>query len=163
VIIGITGHRSLGGPATEAWVRAALTDEIAQRPIHRGLSSLAVGADQLFAEILISAHIEFEAVIPCAGYEATFRDDVERIRFYHLVARAATVHRLPFDAPSEPAFLAAGAWIASHCDLLIAVWNGLPARGIGGTAEVVALAQTQGRRWLHIDPVRRTIGDGGKA
>ena len=29
----------------------------------------------------------------------------------------------------------------AHCEVLIAIWDGQPARGPGGTAEVVALAR----------------------
>jgi hypothetical protein len=157
VIVGITGHQDLGDAAAVAWVHGTLIEQIARRRVHRGLSSLAAGADQIFAEVLQSARIELEAVIPCAGYEVTFGDDAARAGYERSLAVAASVHRLPFGSPSEQAFLAAGAWIVSHCDLLIAVWNGLPARGIGGTGDVVALAQAQGRAWLHLDPVERTV------
>ena len=34
----------------------------------------------------------------------------------------------------------------AHCDLLVAVWDGLPPRGRGGTGEVVQLAITRGTR-----------------
>jgi hypothetical protein len=157
VIVGITGHQDLGDVAAVAWVRGVLIEQIDRRPVRRGLSSLATGADQLFADVLQSARVELEAVIPCAGYEMTFVDDVARAGYDRLMAGAASIHWMPFDSPTEQAFLAAGAWIVSHCDLLIAVWNGLPARGIGGTGEVVAVARAQGRSWIHVHPVERTV------
>jgi len=157
LIVGITGHQNLGDAAAVAWVRGALTEQIARRVVRRGLSSLAIGADQIFAEVLQAARIELEVVIPCAGYEATFGDDAARAGYDRLVMGAVSIHRLPFDSPTGQAFLAAGAWIVSHCDLLIAVWNGQPARGTGGTGEVVAVARAHGRPWIHVHPVERTV------
>ncbi|MGW4103078.1 hypothetical protein [Streptomyces sp. NPDC004976] len=44
----------------------------------------------------------------------------------------------------EQAYLGAGRWIVDHCDRLIAVWDGRPARGLGGTGNVVANARRTG-------------------
>ena len=38
----------------------------------------------------------------------------------------------------------------AHCDILIAVWDGLPPRGRGGTGEVVQLALTRGTAIIHV-------------
>lgn len=156
MIAGITGHQNPGDATVLQWIRATLAEQIADRAIRRGLSSLAVGVDQIFVEVLQSMQIEFEAVIPCEGYEATFGDAAARARYARLLAGAATVHQLPFRTPTEQAFFAAGKWIVSRCDVLIAVWNGRPARGLGGTADVVAVARAQGRPWIHLDPLART-------
>ena len=41
-------------------------------PVTQGLTSLAVGADQLFAKQLFERKIPYLAVIPCERYERTF-------------------------------------------------------------------------------------------
>jgi hypothetical protein len=46
--------------------------------------------------------------------------------------------------------MAAGRATIAHCDLLIAIWDGRPPRGRGGTAEVVHLAVAQGTPVVHI-------------
>jgi hypothetical protein len=155
VIIGITGHQELGDAETIRWVRATISREVSVRRPEYGLSSLAAGADQLFVEVLQSAGISYQAVLPCRGYETTFATHPERERFRDLLSRAVRIHQLPFSGPCEEAFFAAGKWIIGHCDLLLAVWNGLPARGLGGTGDVVAFAQSCGRRWLHVNPAER--------
>jgi hypothetical protein len=38
----------------------------------------------------------------------------------------------------------------AHCDVLIAIWDGLPPRGRGGTGEVVQLALTRGTAIIHL-------------
>jgi hypothetical protein len=40
----------------------------------------------------------------------------------------------------------------AHCDILIAIWDGLPPRGRGGTGEVVQLALTRGTAIIHLNP-----------
>jgi hypothetical protein len=44
----------------------------------------------------------------------------------------------------------AGRATVAHCDLLIAVWDGLPSRGRGGTAETVDVALVKGTPVLHL-------------
>jgi hypothetical protein len=51
------------------------------------------------------------------------------------------------------AYKQAGEYVVDHCDVLIAVWDGQPARGRGGTAEVVKYAREQNR------PIIRVWGD----
>ena len=41
--------------------------------------------------------------------------------------------------------------------MLIAIWDGLAAKGLGGTADIVRFAQSRSMRVLHIDTVARAI------
>ncbi|MFD4786250.1 hypothetical protein ACFWN1_04065 [Streptomyces sp. NPDC058459] len=109
-----------------------------------GYGSLAEGADQLFAQELLAAGGELHAVIPANGYEATFSSS-DKSTYFTLLDMATDVTRLSFESPSEEAYDAAGQWIAKHCEILIAVWDGKPARGLGGTADAVAHARKLGR------------------
>jgi hypothetical protein len=63
---------------------------------------------------------------------------------------------LPYPFPSEEAFWNAGKYIVDHSDLVVAVWDGEAARGLGGTADVVQYALTVGRKVVHVNPVART-------
>ena len=45
-------------------------------------------------------------------------------------------------------------------DIVLAVWNGKPAKGKGGTADVVAYAIRRGVPLIHIDSAWR-VGRGG--
>jgi hypothetical protein len=42
-------------------------------------------------------------------------------------------------------------WVVTHSDILIAVWNGLPGNGIGGTADAVEHALRLNQDWIHIN------------
>lgn len=159
MIAGVSGHRDLGEAAAIAWVRGAIDVELQRHAVTHGMTSLAEGADQLFAQLLASHGIPFDAVIPCDGYDETFTTPSALASFQDLLARASKIHRLPFVTPTEEAFLAAGKWIVNHCELLVAVWNGLPARGLGGTGDIVAYAQERNRRWIHLNPIDRSVAE----
>jgi hypothetical protein len=123
-----------------------------------GVSSLAEGADQLFAAHVLGAGGVLEAIVPCEDYGRTLATDSGRVRYEQFRNAAETVITLPFAKPSEEAFLAAGHTLRDRCDHLFAVWDGRPARGLGGTADVVSYARTRGRpiTVLWVDGVLRT-------
>jgi len=143
--IGVTGHRSIPQEVHThvlEELRAALCG-------HEGsleaLSSLAVGADQLFADLALAHGAELTVVIPSGDYEAGFADEADLARYRALKARAAREIRLDYPHSTDEAYYAAGAYIADHCDRLLAVWDGLPAGGLGGTGDIVTYARSLGR------------------
>jgi hypothetical protein len=141
--VGITGHRDLRH-VTHRLVRAAVAAELAAyRPLH-GISSLAEGADQIFAEQVLEARGALTAVIPSGGYAATFQTVAARAMYRNLRGRATEVIELAFPGPSENAYWAAGRQVVCLSDVLLAVWDGAPSGGVGGTADVVAFAGERG-------------------
>jgi hypothetical protein len=142
--IGATGHQNIppeAGPYVTATVREAV------RTLHEPrllFTSLAAGADQLVAEILLEEGGSIHAILPSAGYEDTLQGH-DLVSYRNLLARAEEVERLDFPAPSEEAYWAAGQAVVDRCDILIAVWDGLPSRGLGGTADAVRYANQQGK------------------
>jgi hypothetical protein len=156
VRFGVTGHRVLppgvADHAMDHWRRVLPTGAGLL-----GVSSLADGADQLFAAHVLASGGTLEAVLPWAGYARSLGTDGSRARFEDLVRAAATVITLPCSEPSDQGYLAAGQALVDRCDHLFAVWDGLPARGLGGTGDVVAYARARGRpvTVLWIDGVHR--------
>jgi hypothetical protein len=140
--IAVSGHRGLP-PATiglvDAEIRARLDGRAAEVT---GLSCLADGADQIFARAVVDLGGQIEVVIPAAAY----RDGLPAGAHEHydwLLARAADVHRLPFTESTSQSHMAASTFMLARADELWTVWDGQPARGYGGTADVVALAHRQ--------------------
>lgn len=143
--LGISGHQDLS-PAIITFVRPAMVKIISdQKDRIVGVSSLAVGADQLFAWIVLEHGGALHAIIPCDGYERTFAEPERLKDFQSLLARAAKRETLSYPEPSEEAFLAAGHRVVDNSDVLIAVWDGRPAGGKGGTADIVDYARGQNR------------------
>jgi hypothetical protein len=84
-------------------------------------------------------------------YETTLDGDAAEL-YTRLLAQASDTTRLAFSAPGEPAYEAAGQWIAEHSEVLIAVWDGRAARGRGGTADTVSYARELDRELRVIWP-----------
>ncbi|BCY08695.1 hypothetical protein [Actinoplanes sp. L3-i22] len=155
---GITGHRTLppriADRAREHWRRV-----LPEGAGLLGVSCLADGADQLFAAHVLATGGTLEAVLPapCGPYAGTLSADGGQARFETYVRAAATVLTMPFPQPCDQGYLAAGQAVVDRCDHLFALWDGLPARGLGGTADIVAYARSRDRpvTVLWIDGVRR--------
>jgi hypothetical protein len=142
--VGVTGHQDIPSFATDA-IRMMMRRSLEELsgPI-TGVSSLAEGADQMFAAVVLDRGGLLHVVIPCRRYEEAFASAGAAQAFSSLLARAADIETLPFPEPSEEAFCAAGCRVVDVSDLLVAVWDGEPARGKGGTADIVEYARRKG-------------------
>jgi hypothetical protein len=151
--IGITGHQRLRDASRWEYVRTELRSAIQEFvPALVGVTSLAAGADQMFAEIVLSLGGSIECIIPFPGYERTFADDQARGAYFHLLGRAQRRVLLDPGSSDEESFWAAGKRVVDESDCVIAVWDGRPASGLGGTGDVVAYATERGKTVLRIDP-----------
>lgn len=149
--IGVTGHVHIPAtaqPDIERDLRSLMAD-LAQ-PL-TGYTCLAPGADQMFARVVLELGGRVSAIIPCVGYAESL-DPGERTVLGELLAEASTTEFLDFPRPSEEAYMAAGRRVVDQSDLLIAVWDGQPARGPGGTADVVQYAGARGTRIIRVWP-----------
>lgn len=158
--VGITGHRKLGEDArVHAYVQAQcvrILDRLRDLAAygHAGLvaySALAIGADQLFAEAALGLAVPLVGAIPFEDYPDDFKGP-DRPKFEALLARCWEVQRLPIQRRSNRAYLKVGQWLVDQVDCVVTVWNGLPAAGLGGTADIVAYARKKKRLLLRIDP-----------
>ncbi|WP_204057576.1 hypothetical protein [Microbispora corallina] len=131
--IAVTGHRDVSRdsvPLLEAALRGVLASHA---PDLVGISCLAAGADQLFAQTVLDLGGRLEAVVPAEAYGDG--------AFEALLGRAEVVRRLPYRTASPEAYAAANDVMLESADLLVAVWDGRPSRGAGGTADAVACAR----------------------
>jgi hypothetical protein len=141
--IAVSGHRGLAGETAllvEEAIRAAL-DEAG--PDITGISCLADGADQIFARAVTDLGGSLEAIIPASRYRDSLPAGAHS-EFDRLLAMAANACCLLFAKPTPESFMAAAALMIDDADVLYAVWDGQPARGPGGTADVVAYARGRG-------------------
>jgi hypothetical protein len=154
--VGITGHQHLDDPTAWSWVADAIRSELtALTPPLVAITSLAIGADQLLAELVLEHGGTIHAVLPYREIERSFLP--EDLPLFRMLASQAELEILDTPGTDQDAYLAAGLRVVDLSDLVIAVWNGLPAVGKGGTADVVDYALQKGIRLLHIEPVGRTV------
>ncbi|GHH34493.1 hypothetical protein [Lentzea cavernae] len=144
--LAITGHRGLTAEVeaeVDRMIRAAVSDGRAADGPVAGVSCLADGADAVFAQAVLDAGGSLVAVLPASEYRETLPEDYRPV-YDTLLARAGRVVRLPFVTPDPHAYMEAGKRMVDESDALLAVWDGLPGRGPGGTADVVAYARSRG-------------------
>lgn len=144
MVVGVTGHQNLP-PLAVPSIAAHIKRELARAAKLEGICSLAAGADQLFATLVLKAGGSLHVVIPSRHYETTFSKIDELANYRKLLDCAAVVEEIDYDEPSDTAFFEAGQRVVDVCDRLIAIWDGKPARGVGGTADIVRYAQRRHR------------------
>lgn len=170
LVIGVTGHRDLDRadyPIYRARVAELLTSLRRQYPATplRILSSLAEGADRLAAEVALEHQCELLVPLPLepAEYERDFPDSTEEFRSLLGRVPAEHVFVLEHTAGHAPphwsaaghrdlSYREAGAYMAAHSHVLLALWDGLDNDSIAGTAAVVRL-KLEGQSLSHaLDP-----------
>jgi hypothetical protein len=142
--IAITGHRGLPA-ATERRVDQAIREQLATYADSDlvGISNLADGADQLFAQAVLDVGGQLEVIVPAAQYRDGLPESAHAA-YDSLLSKAAKVDRLDRVESTEDAHMEASSAMLATADWLFAVWDGKPARGYGGTADVVAEARKRG-------------------
>jgi hypothetical protein len=137
--------------------------------LFRVLSPLAEGADRAVARAVLDQPMaRLDAVLPLAidDYLRDFATEESKNEFRELLARSRKptflrTRRIDQDRSEardqaelrRESYAKVGQYVVDHCDVLIAVWDGQPPRGQGGTAEIVAYAEEQNR------PIIRVWGD----
>src|SRR3972149_9085048 len=160
IVVGVTGHRDLREediPGLEKNVEA-IFKEIKNKYKGKGkyqcppikiLSPLAEGADRLVARIGLHAghaEVKLTAILPMPKeeYEKDFDTAGSKREFADLLEKAEDVFELPFiegntlemvqrcKESRDKQYALAGAYIAAHSQILIALWDG---RATSETAE----------------------------
>jgi SMODS and SLOG-associating 2TM effector domain 1 len=165
--VGVTGHRVL---ADEEALAARVREAVAQAErlvpptpatpvLLTVVSSLAEGADRLVAREVLAregALLEVPLPLPRERYRGDFRTPESQREFDELMGRASLVIEPELTTGPEDGYQQVGRYVVDRSDVLLALWDGLPARGEGGTAEIVEYAQEQEKPVYWI----RAAGDG---
>jgi hypothetical protein len=154
--VGITGHQDLSNYDI-TWLQQSIKLILSKNEVEIGYSSLAIGADQLFVRTLIEFQIDYGVVVPCRHYRKTFKSEFDKKEYSFLLEKAHKALTLDFEEPSEDAFYQAGIKIIEFSDALLAVWDGKPAKGLGGTGDIVEYAKASCKKVFHINPVNETV------
>jgi hypothetical protein len=151
--VGVTGHRTLEHPAELAAAVVAafgrLREEIIPEPARAWLvpvvvSALAEGADRLVADAILDmrgARLEVALPLPPEDYLNDFKTEQSKAEFLRLLGKATEIWQAPPSSSRDEAYERAGLYIADRCDALIALWDGEPSRGRGGTGAIVEYAR----------------------
>jgi hypothetical protein len=155
LVIGVTSHRNIPAHEVEP-LRARVRELFAQlqRDFPHSplcvLSPLAEGGDQLMAEEGLKLGARLIAPLPFARalYEQDFTDTTVHAAFQSLCAQAQVIELplLPGHSSADIAmhgeardrqYAKVGMFVAQHCHLLLAIWDGKPSNRMGGTGQIV--------------------------
>lgn len=169
--VAVSGHRlnqlpEAARPAVQAMIGDAFqilescAREIGVKSPLTLVSALAEGADRFAAHVAKSRDWSLEAPLPfsIARYEKDFADEASINEFQSLLKSADSV--APIDgealiaggAGGAAPYAAVGAALLEAAQVLLAVWNGAPKKGPGGTAEVIENALGKGLCVVWIAP-----------
>jgi len=159
-VVGFTGHRHL---ADETGVASGITSILQQLQSEApgewiAQSSAAEGADLLFVRAALQLGLGWEAVLPLPL--ADFAQDFSPERWAEirkLIDRAERLEVAAEPGSRDEAYLSGGFEIVNSCDVLLAVWDGKPARGKGGTADIVAYARAMARPVVIFNPETKAV------
>ena len=151
IVIGVTGHRDLRAEELDT-IRELVAGQLGQLKQdypHSSfwmLNSLAAGADLLCAQIALEQGIPLLCPLPMNAeeYAADFQGR-DREEFYHLLAQSQSF-LCPHQEPEQPGkdylYRQASLYVASHCHILLALWDGDEEKKDGcGTAAAVHCAR----------------------
>jgi len=160
--IGVSGHRLDRVNVNDENLRRAITRTLRgfadEYPDHHFviLSPLAEGADRLVAELAmreLNASLHVPLPLPYDLYTADFSTRESVREFQCLVGQASFYYEMPMKFGSvrelalghdrtgnearDKQYALAGAYIIQRCDRLIAIYDGQPEAGIGGTGQIL--------------------------
>ena len=152
--IGFTGHRHVPNEdASRKLIYNFLADKKRHAPeIMVGISSVAAGGDLLFAESCLELDIPLRVLLPLP--EEEFRSDFDNNtwdRAQQVIHRAMSVEIASGDGERNERYYECGLATVLQSEWLMALWNGQPAQGLGGTEQIVAFARQIGKpvAWIH--------------
>ena len=154
--IGITGHRKIQNINIIEPVIIQVLNQIKESypAQYQIISSLAEGSDCLLASLAIQilhAKLTVSLPLPVHEYLFDFSNEDNKFEFSKLLDTSEKIIQPQLFKTRQDAYLAAGEYVVTHCDILVAIWDGRPAQGKGGTEQIVTLARHRNLPvvWIH--------------
>ncbi|MEG5063149.1 SLOG family protein [Microcoleus sp. B3-A4] len=159
----ITGHRYI----TNSY--RVEVDKLIMMAVNQGVkkffTGMALGTDQVAAEIFIYHKLKWTAVIPCADQDSLWKPR-QQSHYKKLLAQA-TEQICLYKNYSPGVMQARNAWMVKRSDLCLAVFSGDPHNRGGGTATTFKMARDKNlliyqyvpaeRKYLIIQPTHKQL------
>lgn len=145
IVVAVTGHRDVPDDDVPV-LAAAVTEQLRKLSASYPnspcmlLSGLAEGADRIAARCALEGGWQLGVALPLPpqDYESDFVQAASRDEFRSLLAKAEWWQDISASRIGRPdCYHALGDWMATQSHALLALWDGKPGRGPGGTADVV--------------------------
>jgi hypothetical protein len=156
--VGVTGHRYVTeNEKIEKGVDTALLHILEvytpeKISIH---TSLAEGADRLVLQrtlqLFENPHIIVPLPFPKDQYLKDFPGAKSKEEFNELINRADKVITFPPAKTKNKSYQIVGEYILDHSDIMVAIWDGKPPQGQGGTGDIINAVRNRNLplAWIH--------------
>ncbi len=152
--VGFSGKRAL---SDEGKMRQSL-DKVWNELRHRvdgdleAYGSLAEGGDILFAESALEQNIPWSGLFPFDPEQ--FEKDIGATwmsRYLSIQSGAASIDVWAETSSKESAYYQSGQEVLESSEIFLVIWDGKPAQGLGGTAQMVEAARVREIPlvWIH--------------
>jgi len=121
------------------------------------LSGMALGVDQIFAELVLAQRkknpaLELHCILPCMGQDSKWPEPARKR--YRSIVQQADMRYYVSREYHKGCMLERDRYLVEHSDCLLAVYDKAQQ---GGTAATVHYAQQAGRKIIVIDPITLLI------
>lgn len=121
----------------------------------KALSAMAAGADTIFAQAVVEAKIPLKIVLPfqIEDYQKDFKNgywkDTNKIISQNDYQINETIEYDNLESRNK-AYLNTGKRLVDESNIVLAIWDGKEASGIGGTGDIVKYVQQNSSKELHV-------------
>ena len=128
-------------------IRNALKNKILELKPEKCISGMALGVDQMAAELCIELEIPFIAAVPFVGQESVW-PEASKLKYKNILDNAQEVKIVSEGGYASWKLQKRNEWMVDNSDILIAVWN----EGyVGGTTNCVNYAKSVGKKLALIE------------
>jgi uncharacterized phage-like protein YoqJ len=132
-------------------LRERLVRLIEDESVRHFISGMAMGIDQICAEIVLELQVKYpditlEAAIPCKEQDKLWPQEY-RVRYRIVLEKCAYIHAVS-EEYTDDCMEKRNRYMADKCDMVLAVWNGKP-DVVGST---MMYARKQKKPVIMIDP-----------
>lgn len=130
------------------WIREKIKEILIEIKPEKAISGMALGTDQISAQICIELGIPWIAAIPFIGQELAWPEESQQ-KYRSLLAQASEVHIVCDGGYAAWKMQHRNKWMCDNSDIVIGVYNGDRA---GGTANCINYAKSKNKQIIIINP-----------
>lgn len=142
--IAVTGHKPQRLKGQEKKISQWIHDEVRKlslkEPITAAYTGMAWGVDQLFAIQCLLLNIPIYCVFPYYRENFTYRETYALDKAFNYIFLQ--------DKYSKDSYYKRDCWMVDNCDVLIAVWDGIPQ---GETYQTIEYAKQKNKPIIYAD------------
>jgi len=150
MIVGFTGHRKLDINSQWDYVRDQIKNKLIELKPTKAVSGVAIGVDQLAADICIELNIPFIAAVPFVGQELIWPAEAKE-RYMRLLDFADEVVVVSPGKYAAWKLQRRNEYIVNTSDMIIAVYQ--PGKS-GGTKNCLDYAAKKNKEVFRINPAK---------